>query len=217
MLKKREESKKIANVTFTKTLLKLPATGFVFTCFNNNYKIIPEIYDSWMRILLAVPNSVLFLYSSNVHAQENLIKEAQKRGVSKSRLVFGGALKRSEYLARLKVADLFLDTFPYNAGTTASDALWVGLPVLTRKGNTFPSRVAASLLNSIGLPELITSTQLQFEEKAIELALSPEKIGEIKEKLIRNKQTHPLFDTISFAKNLESAYLRMIEDYDKNL
>src|SRR4029078_7295351 len=128
------------------------------------------IFDSWMRILKSVSGSVLFIYADNLTAEQNLRKEAEIRGVNSERLVFGKRLPPSEYLVRYKVADLFLNTYPYNAGTTASDALWVGLPVLTWSGETFVSRVTASLLNAIELPELVTSTQESFEAVAIELA-----------------------------------------------
>jgi protein O-GlcNAc transferase len=170
----------ISDKKFTRQELGLPEHGFVFCCFNNNYKILPEIFASWMRILNYVDGSVLWLFQDNSWVAENLKKEAKKQGITPNRLVFAERLPLSEHLARHRQADLFLDTFPYNAHTTASDALWAGLPVLTLMGESFASRVAASLLNAIGLPELITSSQEEYEALAIELALNPKKLADIK-------------------------------------
>ena len=185
----------ISNRKFTKFELGLPDDCFVFCCFNNNFKITPHTFNGWMNILNAVEKSVLFLYIDNDSAKFNLQKEAQNRGINPTRLVFASRIIKSEYLARYCLADLFLDTFPYNAGTTASDALWVGLPVLTLEGRSFASRVAASLLNAIELPELITNTQESYEAMAIELATNPEKLNGIKKKLFKNRMTTPLFNT----------------------
>jgi len=207
----------IADKIFKKEELNLPINGFIFCCLNNNYKIVPSTFDGWMKILNAVPDSVLFLYASNKWAVANLKIEAEKRGVSQNRLVFGGRIERSEYLARFKIVDLFLDTLPYNAGATASDALWAGLPVLTCVGESFASRVAASLLNAIELPELITTTQAEYEARAIELATNPEKLKTIKDKLHRNRLTTALFDTPRFTKHIESAYRKVYERYYANL
>ena len=154
-----DSKRAISNRAFTRAELGLPADGFVFCCFNNNYKITPDVFDCWMRILERVPGSVLWLLEDNPTAAANLRREAEQRGVAPERLVFGSRLPLSEHLARHRLADLFLDTLPYNAHTTASDALWTGLPVLTQLGDTFAGRVAASLLTAIGLPELITSTR----------------------------------------------------------
>ena len=170
-----------------------------------------------MRILRAVEGSVLFLYAENQWAETNLKKEAEARGINSSRLVFGGHLPNDEYLARYKTCDLFLDTFPYNAGTTASDALWAELPVLTLMGQSFASRIAASLLNAIGLPELITNTQEEYEALAVELALNPKKLANIKLKLANNRLTAPLFNTPLFTKNIEAAYIKMMERYHADL
>ncbi len=207
----------ISERRFTRAELGLPDTGFVFCCFNNNYKILPSTFDSWMCILNAVKGSALFLYTDNEWAKANLIKKAGLRDVDSTRLVFGGRIPTEEYLARYRVCDLFLDTFPYNAGTTASDALWMGLPVLTLLGQSFASRVAASLLNAIGLPELITSTQEEYEALAIELAMNPQKLADIKIRLNHNRHTTPLFDTPLFTKNLEAAYIQMYERYQADL
>jgi len=212
-----DSTRLISDKVFDKVELNLPLNVFVFCCFNNNYKIIPPIFDGWMRILIAVPESVLFLYAENKWAEENLKSEAKKRGVSQTRLLFGSRIERSEYLARYRVADLFLDTLPYNAGATASDALWAGLPVLTCMGESFASRVAASLLNAIDLPELITTTQTEYEAKAIELATNPAKLKVIKYKLERNRSNTLLFDTPKFTKNIEVAYLQMYERYQSDL
>ena len=207
----------ISDKVFEKTELNLPLNAFVFCCFNNNYKITPPTFDGWMRILNAVPDSVLVLYAENQWAEANLKLEAEKRGVSKTRLAFGNRIERSEYLARYRLADLFLDTLPYNAGTTASDALWAGLPVLTCMGESFASRAAASVLNAIELPELVTTTHEQYEAKAIELATNPAKLRAIKDKLERNRLTTALFDTPRFTKHIEAAYTQMYERYQTDL
>jgi predicted O-linked N-acetylglucosamine transferase (SPINDLY family) len=207
----------ISDKNFTRAELGLPENGVVFCCFNNNYKITPSTFDGWMRILKTVKDSVLFLYADNRMVEKNMKKEAQARGVDPRQVIFGERLPPSEYLARYKVADLFLDTFPYNAGTTASDALWAGLPVLTLAGQSFASRVAASLLTAMELPELITHTQEHYEALAIELATQPTKLNAIKAKLAAHKLTTPLFDTALFANNIERAYLRMIERYQSDL
>ena len=207
----------ISDRQFTRVELGLPENGFIFCCFNNNYKILPAMFDSWMRILNAVEGSVLFLYAENEWSKANLIQEASLRGIDSARLIFGAHIPTEEYLARYRVCDLFLDTFPYNAGTTASDALWVGLPVLTLMGQSFASRMAASLLNAIGLPELITNTQAEYETLAIELAMNHQKLRDIKLKLANNRLTAPLFDTPLFVKNIEAAYLTMVEQYQADL
>ena len=212
-----DSCRKIADKKFTREELGLPEQGFIFTCFNSNYKILPATFDSWMRILLAVEGSVLFLYADNDLSRDNLRQEANSRGVNESRIIFGERLQPDAYLARFKVCDLFLDTTPYNAGTTASDALWAGLPVLTLMGQTFPGRVAASLLSAIGLPELITKTQEEYEALAIELAMNPHRLADIKLKLSNNRLTAPLFNTPLFTKNLEAAYLKMYERYQADL
>jgi predicted O-linked N-acetylglucosamine transferase (SPINDLY family) len=207
----------IAPTQFTKKELGLPEDAFVFCCFNNNFKITPDIFDSWVRILKAVEDSVLWLLQDNPTAAMNLQKEAVRRGLDPARLVFAERMDLSEHLARHKVADLFLDTTPCNAHTTASDALWAGLPLLTCMGESFASRVAASLLNAIGLPELVTETQDQYEALAIDLAKTPDKLKNIKDKLERNRLTTPLFDTALFTKHIEAAYIQIYERYQANL
>jgi len=202
---------------FSKKDFGFPISSFIFCCFNNNYKILPETFDGWMKVLKAVEGSVLWLFQDNNWVVNNLKEEAQKRGVSESRLVFAKRLPLDEHLARHRQADLFLDTFPYNAHTTASDALWAGLPVLTLMGESFASRVAASLLNAIDLPELITSSQEQYEALAIELANNPAKFKALKAKLEANRLTTPLFDTPRFTKHLEDAYTKIYERYHADL
>ena len=160
----------IADRQFTRQEAGLPEAAFVFCCFNNNWKITPEVFDIWMRLLQQVDGSVLWLFEDNPSAGRNLRAEALKRGIAGERLVFAPRMNLPEHLARHRLADLFLDTLPYNAHTTASDALWAGLPVLTRLGDTFAGRVAASLLGAAGLPELITSTPEAYEELALRLA-----------------------------------------------
>ena len=203
----------ISDRKFTREDLGLPENGFVFSCFNSNYKILPSTFAGWMRILHAVKGSTLFLFAETHRAEENLKKEAEARGISSHRLVFSKFLSAEEYLARYQVCDLFLDTTPYNAGTTASDALWAGLPVLTLIGNSFASRVAASILNAIELPDLITQTQEEYEAQAIELALNPQKLSKIKQGLAENRLSTPLFDTPLFTKSIESAYKQMMHYY----
>ena len=212
-----DSKRKISHKVFTKAELNIPETSFVFCCLNNNYKITPSTFDGWMRILHAVSDSILFLYADNKWAEENLKLESEKRGISKTRIIFGSYIEKSEYLARYKVADLFLDTLPYNAGTTASDALWAGLPVLTCLGESFASRMAASLLRALEIPELITITQEQYEATAIELACNPEKLKKIKLKLEFNKKTTVLFDSQLFTKHLETAYALMYKEYQSGL
>lgn len=212
-----DSKRKISDRQFTKNELGLPEEGFIFCSFNNNYKILPTTFDSWMRILNAVDGSVLWLLEGNSTVSENLRKEAENRGVNSKRLVFAPRIPSEDYLARYRLADLMLDTLPYNAGTTASDALWAGLPVLTCMGKLFASRMAASLLYAIDLPELITTTREDYEAKAIELASSPNKLREIKNKIERNRRTTPLFDTKLFTKHIEAAYVAMYERYQAKL
>jgi predicted O-linked N-acetylglucosamine transferase (SPINDLY family) len=212
------DSKRIVpQKVFTRAELGLPPTGFVFSCFNATYKITPAIFASWMRILTAVPNSVLFLLGGNVVAERNLRQQAADDGVAPARLVFGRRLAFGEYLARYRAADLFLDTLPYNAGTTASDALWVGLPVLTCLGEAFAGRMAASLLTAVGLPELITTDRADYERLAIELATNPEALARVRWKLADARSTAALFDTSVFTRNLEALYGRMYERHRSGL
>jgi predicted O-linked N-acetylglucosamine transferase (SPINDLY family) len=207
----------VSDKAFNRSAAGLPSQGVVFCCFNNTYKITPYVFDRWMRLLRQVGGSVLWLLEDNASAASNLRKEAVARSVRPERLVFAERIQLPEHLARHKLADLFLDTLPVNAHTTASDALWAGLPVLTQIGETFAGRVAASLLNAIGLPELITSTPQAYEALAIELATNPEKLAAIKRKLANNRLTTPLFDTQTFTRHIEAAYTIMHERYQANL
>jgi predicted O-linked N-acetylglucosamine transferase (SPINDLY family) len=203
-----DSQRRIADRIFSREELGLPAEGFVFCCFNASYKISPETFGGWMRILDQVPRSVLWLLGGS-SAQGNLHAEAQRRGVDPGRLIFGGRLPFAEYLARYRAADLFLDTLPYNAGTTASDALWAGLPVLTCMGAAFAARVAGSLLTALELPELITTSPAEYEQAAIELAHDPLRLAALRQKLLANRLSTRLFDTRSVVRSLEAAYLEI--------
>lgn len=206
-----DRKRSIASKVYSRVELGLPATGFVFCCLNNSYKITPDVFDGWMRILKRVEGSVLWLLKDNPMAADNLRREAARRQIDPDRLVFATRAPYGDYLARLRAADLFLDSLPFNAGTTASDALWAGLPVLTRRGKAFASRMAASLLTAIDLPELITDTKEDYESLAVELATNPQRLDEIRQKLARNRLTAPLFDTPRFTRHLEEAYQQMYE------
>ena len=213
-----DSTKKISNRIFTREELDLPKEGFVFCSFNNYYKITPKIFDVWMRLLKKVKGSVLWLSGGNITAINNLKKEANQRDIDSNRLIFAKRTKLlSDHLARHKAADLFIDTIPYNGHSTASDALWSGLPVLTRIGKSFSSRVSASLLNALDLSELITYTEKEYEDLALELANNPNQLKEIKNKLEKNKINKPLFNTKLFANNIESAYVKIYERYLQNL
>lgn len=207
-----DDRRAIAERMFTRAELGLPPTGVVFCCFNNAYKLTPDVFDVWMRILRRVDGSVLWLSRDNEKATAALRQEAARRGVRADRLIFAPRMPRGdEHLARQRTADLFLDTLPYNAHTTAADALWAGLPVLTRVGETFAGRVAASVLTALELTELITTSADDYESLAVALASDSARLGEIKAKLARNRTTSPLFDTGLFARNLETAYGMMME------
>jgi predicted O-linked N-acetylglucosamine transferase (SPINDLY family) len=212
-----DRKRTILDRQFTRQELGLPENGFIFCCFNNNFKILPATFASWMRILKAVEGSALWLFQDNPWVVDNLKKEASNHGIDGSRLVFAERMPLSEHLARHQQADLFLDTLPYNSGTTASDALWAGLPVLTCMGESFASRVAASLLKAIELPELITRTQSEYEATAIELANNPKLYKTVKSKLERNRLQTRLFDTQSFTKNIENAFIKMYQRYQADL
>jgi predicted O-linked N-acetylglucosamine transferase (SPINDLY family) len=208
-----DNKKQIAEKTASRTELGLPEQGFVFCCFNNNYKITPPTFDSWMRILGQVEGSVLWLLEDNRFIAQNLRLEAIKRNIKPERLIFAPRLSLAEHLARHRAADLFLDTLPYNAHTTASDALWAGLPVLTCMDASFASRVAASLLNAIGLPELITTNSQEYESLAIALANDSARLQQLRTKLAAQRLTAPLFNTPLFAQQIETAYIQMMARY----
>jgi protein O-GlcNAc transferase len=191
----------------------LPAQGFVFCCFNASYKISSRFFDVWMRLLKAVPGSMIWLIGMTSAVQDNLKKAAKSRGVDPARLVFAPPIHLQQHLARHKHADLFLDTLAYGAHTTASDALWAGLPLLTIMGETFAGRVGSSALRAVGLPELITNSMAEYEARALELATNPEKLTQLKQKLAQNLPTSALFDIKSYTRDLEEAYSRMWETY----
>jgi predicted O-linked N-acetylglucosamine transferase (SPINDLY family) len=202
-----DAQRSIADKVFTREELGLPHTGFVFCCFNNSYKITPGTFEAWMRILSRLEDSVLWLSEGHPMAAENLRREAARRGVNPQRLIFAKRMASlPEHLARHRAADLFLDTLPYNAHTTAADALWAGLPVLTCVGEAFAGRVAASLLKAIRLPELITTTRQEYEEFAVELATQPRRLAAIRQKLEDNRLTTPLF-----VNHLEAAYTKIYQ------
>ncbi|TWO72498.1 tetratricopeptide repeat protein [Caenimonas sedimenti] len=189
----------------------LPAGGFVFCSFNNPYKITPEVFDVWMRLLARVPGSVLWQFAGHAGAMRNLHEAARSRGVDPARLVFARPVKPDDHLARHALADLFLDTAPCNAHTTASDALWAGLPLLTLQGETFAGRVAASLLHAVGLPELVTHSLPAYEAKAFELATRPGELQALRERLAVSRGTQPLFDSQRFTRGFERG-LRLVHE-----
>ena len=214
-----DDSKRTASTrVFTREEFGLPKNAFVFCCFNNDYKFNPQVLDSWSRILLTAKNSVIWISENNEYFRSNIVAEFESRGIDHDRIIFAQRVEMmADHLSRYALADLFLDTHPYNAHTTALDSLKAGVPVLTLMGQSFASRVAASLLNAIGLPELITNTQEEYEALAIDLAMNPQKLTDIKLKLAKNRLTAPLFDTPLFTKNLEAAYIKMIERYQADL
>jgi predicted O-linked N-acetylglucosamine transferase (SPINDLY family) len=192
------------DITPNRTSCGLPATGFVFCCFNQSYKILPDLFDSWMRLLQQVPGSMLWLLASHPIAQDHLRQAANARGIEAERLVFAPKQAQAQHLARHACADLFLDTWPYNAHTTASDALWAGLPVLTRSGRSFASRVGASLLMAVDLPELVTESAAAYEAKAMELAQDPEALQSLRARLVQAREHAPLFDSPGFTQAYEN-------------
>jgi predicted O-linked N-acetylglucosamine transferase (SPINDLY family) len=208
-----DSQRPISAIPATRAAEHLPEDAFVFCCFNAANKISPPVFDIWMRILSRVPGSVLWLLGDLPLASANLRSHAARRGIAPERLIFARPLPLAEHLARERLAHLFLDTFPYTAHTTASDALWAGVPVLTRSGETFASRVAASLLHAIDLPELIATTSAEYERLAIELALHPERLRHLRERLARNRLTAPLFDSAAFTRHIEAAYTAMHARY----
>lgn len=190
----------------------LPEKGFVFCSFNNNYKYTQDVFARWMAILRRVPGSVLWLLSDNPWAEANLKNEASAHGIDPARLIFAGRVSPENYLARFATADLFLDSFPFNAGTTANDALWMGLPVLTRSGRSFASRMAGALLTAAGLPELITDNLDDYETKAVAIATDPAWHGELKARLAETRRSGVLFDTPRFVRNLESRLQALVAE-----
>ena len=201
----------IAERTPARAEAGLPETGFVFCSFNNTFKITPDVFDVWMRLLQQIEGSVLWLFEANPDASANLRHEAQARGVAPERLVFAPRAELADHLARHRLADLCLDTLYYNGHTTGSDALWAGVPFVTMPGATFASRVGASLLNAAGLPEQIAGSLAEYEALAFKLAREPRLIAELKDKLARNRAGAPLFDTARYTRHLETAFTLMME------
>ena len=210
-----DSKRQIDGRSYAKKEFGLPEEGFVFCCFNNSYKILPQMFDIWMRLLRALPTSVLWLIEDNPDATRHLKQEAQARGVDAARIIFAKRVPLSEHLGRHQCADLFLDTLPYNAHTTASDALWAGLPVLTCTGTSFAGRVATSMLTALDLPELISANIAEYESLAYQLASQPEKLQQIKAKLAKNRLNSPLFNTNLMAKDVEGAYLAMYKRFQE--
>jgi len=208
-----DDKREIAQTDTSRADFGLPENAFVLCCFNNNFKISPREFDIWMRILNDIEKGVLWLLKTNKWAERNLRKEAKQRGVDPSRLVFAERLPQSEHLARHQHADLFIDTFNCNAHTTASDALWAGLPVVTKQGSQFAARVSASLLNSIGLSELIVNTQEEYEALVLELATDTNRLNALKSKLARNRLTKPLFDTKQYTRHFEMGLRQAYDRY----
>jgi len=210
-----DSKRRIAEHTPTRAGAGLPEQGFVFCSFNNSYKLTPQVFDIWMRLLRKVEHSVLWLVQGSAAVVSNLRREAQARGIDPARLVFAPRMKLEDYLARYRLAGLFLDTLPFNAGTTASDALWAGLPVVTCAGQAFVARMAGSLLRAVGLPELVTGTLDEYEALALKLATHPAMLRDLRETLARNRLTAPLFDTDRFRRHIESAYWTMWEIHQR--
>ena len=210
-----DRGRRISELTPTRADAGLPEQGFVFCAFNNTYKITPDVFDIWMRLLGKVEGSVLMLLGPNETVRKNLQSHAQERGVDPARLRFMPQIAYADHLARYKIADLFLDTFPYNAATTASDALWSGLPLLTCAGNSYAARHAGSILNAVGLPELVTHSLGEYERLALKLATDGTTLAGIKAKLVRNRLTCPLFDTDRFRRHIEAAYTTMWERHER--
>jgi len=204
-----DSQRRIGERIFRRAEEGLPETGFVFASFNNSCKFTPEMFAVWMRLLSAVDGSVLWLSKMNDLAQANLRREAAARGITPERLVFARHAPIPEYLARLAAADLFLDTFPYNAGAIANDALWAGLPVLTCAGNSYVGRMAGSLLHAVGLPELVTASPAEYEARALELARDPARLRELRRRLADNRAGMPLFDMARYTSDIEAAYTGM--------
>ncbi len=212
-----DRQRPIAQDTPTRASLGLPEQGFVFCCLNNSYKVLPRSFDIWMRLLQRVDGSVLWLLGENEVVRRQLRAQAQARGVAPERLVFAQRLPYEQYLAQYRQADLFLDTLPFNAGTTASDALWAGLPVLTQVGDRFAGRMAASLLQAIGLPELVTHSDAEYEALALQLATEPERLRALRDRLAANRLSSPLFNTERFTRHLEQALQTMVERHAQGL
>ena len=211
-----EKNRQLSDKKFNKKNLNLPNDTFIFCCFNTVSKILPVMINLWSNILNEVPKSILWLISDNDFAKKNLMIEFEKKNINKKRIKFSDKLPISEHLLRIKYADLFLDTFPYNAHTSCSDSIWAGLPILTIEGNSFQSRVASSLLKTSGLEELIAKNEKEYVEKAIYIAKNKEYLNNLKKKLINSRDTNPLFNNEIFTRNIEKAYSVVLEKYYKD-
>ncbi len=201
-----------ANPAPSRAEMGLPEDGFVFCAFNNNHKMSEQVWRCWMRVLRQVPGSVLWLLADNPFAQANLTRVAVEEGIAPERLVFAGRAQPADYLARFTLADLFLDTFPYNAGTTASDCLWMGTPILTRSGRTYISRMAGSLLTAVGLPDLITTTLDEYEQRAVQIGNQPARAASYKRYLAEHGHSSPLFDIPAIVRDIEAEFERLALD-----
>jgi predicted O-linked N-acetylglucosamine transferase (SPINDLY family) len=210
-----DSRREIATQAMSREQAGLPASGFVFCCFNNPFKLNAEMFEIWMRLLRQVNGSVLWLIKDTADAQDNLCREAAARGIDPARLVFAPRTSPAQHLARHRLADLFLDTLPYNAHTTASDALWAGLPVLACRGETFAGRVAASLNHTAGLDDLVTASLAEYESLALRLASDEPLLQSYRDTLANNRTTCPLFDTARFAGHIEAAYLQMWQRWQR--
>lgn len=205
-----DDRRAIADDAMSRRACGLPESAFVFCCFNNAYRITPEVFSVWMRLLSRVPGSVIWLLELVEESSANLVQQAQSFGIAANRLVFAKHVPIDQHLSRLRLADLVLDTLPYNAHTTGSDALWVGVPMVTCLGNSFPGRVGASLLSAVGMPDLIAQTLAEYEALALRLATSPPELAAIRERLGRNRDTTPLFDTQRYRLHIEAAFKEMV-------
>ena len=212
-----DNKREISSRYVSKKEFDLPEDSFVFCCFNNHYKITPDVFDIWMNFLHKVEKSVIWLSKPNRFSEINLKKEAIKRNINPSRLVFAEKLPIKDHLARYQFGDIFLDTFNYNAHTTACEALWGGLPVITKEGKGFSARVASSLLRAINLPELITKSKKEYEDLVLELVNNPKKLSTIKQKLLANRSSQPLFNTEKYTKHLEDGYKSVFNRYMQGL
>ena len=208
-----DNTREFSKRSITRSEMGLANEAFIFCCFNNNYKITHREFDIWMRLLTKVKGSILWLRRFNEISHKNLIIEAKKRGIDASRLVFADQVPIDIHLTRYKLADLFLDTFNFNAHTTTTEALWAGLPVVTMSGKGFAARVAGSLLNSVGLPELVTDNEKHYESLILELATDPSKLATIKDKLAVNRLSKPLFDSKLYTRHLENGYSKAYQNY----
>ena len=212
-----DSQRAISSAVPTRASQGLPENGFVFCCHNNTYKVLPGMFDIWMRLLHRVPGSVLWLVNDGEHVRTNLRAQAARRGIDGGRLVFAERSAYGDYLARYRLADLFLDTLPFNAGTTASDALWAGLPVLTQTGRSFAGRMAASLLHAVGLPELVTQTADEYEALALRLATHAQELAALRQRLNQQGRASALFDTARLTRHLEQALLTMCQRQQQGL